>query len=1184
MTTETVDRALEALVEKFAKVCSEEYSAKVDRSGQILDYVLGRTEQLPDMVPQSNHYAYRTMDTLQKLGKKDDGDLFFRACALLLHVVGKQMRQYSWLGSSFAVCMGDEARVTGLGKAGKHGRERISLLTSRLERLRALTGDKAIEDELNSRILTCKLDNKNHGSAYDIVDALFQLKVYGGLEQSNTHKMRSGRLASALPDLLQAVLNEDSEQLRPLLAAALEPLVVYELHSKDNMSKQELDAVFIAGKQQKLAAELYPHSKLNPKDRLSAAEFNRTLLLLSSALLYKVNVDGGKQGFLEETDEIGKLLLDAIRTLHEIYPLEIRMHVLSLDGRGKQLSDQLLAGIVSLDEPYGLIELLKSELYGYTVQWHTLQSVIVKQPELSLRAYQIVRSNYYKACLHKMLSDHAIAMPEDAGTIEQAVFAALRSPQDAGRQGLGLARYLEGETSFEEYWKDQGNRSLFDNRNRDQKRRSTFVAVSFLPIESAAFRRFAILMTRPECDTLDIVSDLYHSFAFSGERMLNTVVGDPEVNRDRLLLELLKLNGMKDYRYKSMPQDEYRRIMEQHPDAAIANYKELPTDSRLTALETVFEQRERLSGAQLAEAIRAGLADSSKKANGAAIAEFNRVPDKELYKTLYRSEKKASIKELVLDGVRTLPESKAVYGELLASEKSEDWRTLIQILMDTADQSPAAAHVALADLADAKKKARLAWVSIDDLPELVGLDGQPVDRRIKQYILLQAIEHTSAPNERLNELRAYVGEDSLAVFAAELIQLWLHGGAPAKEKWVLFVGALFGDRQLIRILAPQIKEWTENSRGAMAAEAVKVLAYLKETAALMTIDTIKRTVKNRQVKGAAEEALELAAEHQGLTPEQLEDRLVTSLGFNEKGTQQLSYGERTFQIRVSRDLEIVVLNEETGKTLKSLPAPGQKDDSELAAKSKAYFTQLKKDLKTMVAIQALRLEESLSRQRLWTAEEWTQLFVRNMVMQKFAVGLIWGVYEKGQVTGTFRYMEDGTFNTVDEDEYELPETAMVGLVHPLELEQETIEGWKSQLDDYEINQPFAQLNRDIHAVEEQDRQNTEYDRLPAEELSPTAFPKALEKYGWYKGLAQDGGWYCELYKEYGDWIAELRFSGTSIAYYEGMEQITLESLHFYANQHDKYHYYSNKPGIALGEVPGRVYSETVYDILRAAGR
>ena len=59
-------------------------------------------------------------------------------------------------------------------------------------------------------------------------------------------------------------------------------------------------------------------------------------------------------------------------------------------------------------------------------------------------------------------------------------------------------------------------------------------------------------------------------------------------------------------------------------------------------------------------------------------------------------------------------------------------------------------------------------------------------------------------------------------------------------------------------------------------------------------------------------------------------------------------------------------------------------------------------------------------------------------------------------------MDDGSFNTVDEEEYTLPNGASIGLVHPIELE------------DYEmITQSINQLSRPIY-------------RLPAERVQATA--------------------------------------------------------------------------------------------------
>ncbi|WP_433743877.1 DUF4132 domain-containing protein [Paenibacillus amylolyticus] len=1182
----TADRAVETLVEKFAVTCSNEYSLTTDRSSEIIDYVLGTTDKFPDMLGNSSHYVYQTIDLLMKLAKKDDGDIFYRAGAIVIYLESNYSKRNSLRTDAFTICMGNDSEAYGLSGKSKSS-DRMGGLLARLEKIKQFAGENEILAELKSKLKRAQwlFDSKkadSQGNYRDVINALMLLQLYSKLSDTPSHAEVESA-AQSLPMLFQHVMANDSDKLRDELHTLIEPIVVSNIQGKQNGSSQELKDEFLKEKRSQLIAEMYSNTSYSSKEQCSHAVFHQTMVLVSSALLYLINISGGKQRFLDAKSEIGHILLHTLHQLHEIYPLEVRSYLLSMDPRAKSSND-LLVGLVPLDEPYQLVEMLRDELNSYTVSWNMLQSAIANRPEQAIRAYEIIKPPFLKLCIQKLMEDQGLELPNAECSLEQAVFNALRHPLDGGRQGIAIARYLSGENTLEEYWEDPNSRGLFNQLNRDKKRVHNLISISFLPLDSEAMRRFAILTTHPDW-TLDIVSDMYNSYAFSGEQILQRYGQDPEVKREKLLTSLISLNGMTDYRYKAMPHDEYRRIIQQNLDYALTQYKKLPTDTRILILEITFEQRDELAKKQLAEAIRAGLQDSSKKANGVALVEFNRIPDQDLYTLVYLSEKKAGIKEMALTAIRILENSKELYGELLKKEKAADWKNLIQILLDTSDLSPEYAHAALADQADSKKLSRLSWLSLKDLPSLIRTeDNQPVDDRIKLYTLVQSLDHTSGPNERLNELRDYVSEASLARFASELLQVWIQEGAPAKEKWVMYVSALFGDIQIVNILAPQIKEWTENSRGAIAADAVKVLAYLKDPSALMAIDKIKRGVKNRQVKGAAEEALQLAADNMGLTSEQLEDRLVTTLGFDEKGTMQLSYGERSFLIKVNGDLQVVVLNEETGKSVKSLPAPAQKDDAELAAQSKARFTQLKKDLKSMVNIQAQRLEESLSKQRLWSADEWKALFVQNVIMQKFAVGLIWGTYEDGALISTFRYMEDGTFNSVDEDEVDLPSGAQVGLIHPLELDQVTLEGWTTQLEDYEIKQPFEQLNREIHQPEDEDKTKNEYDRLPESDFSPTSFPKALEKYGWIKGPAQDGGWYHEFYKEYGDLVAELRFSGTSITYYEGLDDITLESLHFFKPNNKQYYYYGDNKSIALGNVPGRVFSETIYDILRATGR
>lgn len=94
-------------------------------------------------------------------------------------------------------------------------------------------------------------------------------------------------------------------------------------------------------------------------------------------------------------------------------------------------------------------------------------------------------------------------------------------------------------------------------------------------------------------------------------------------------------------------------------------------------------------------------------------------------------------------------------------------------------------------------------------------------------------------------------------------------------------------------------------------------------------------------------------------------------------------------------------------------------------------------------------------------------------MQQFAISLIWGEYKEGKLVAMFRYMEDGTFNTIDEEEHELTPDTVIGLIHPLELSEEERELWKEQLEDYEVIQPFPQIVREVFLVAEDEKVTVE---------------------------------------------------------------------------------------------------------------
>ena len=236
--------------------------------------------------------------------------------------------------------------------------------------------------------------------------------------------------------------------------------------------------------------------------------------------------------------------------------------------------------------------------------------------------------------------------------------------------------------------------------------------------------------------------------------------------------------------------------------------------------------------------------------------------------------------------------------------------------------------------------------------------------------------------------------------------------------------------------------------------------------------------------------------------------------------------------------------------------------------------------------QKARLESALSALRCWSAEAWRALFVGNPIMHQFAISLIWGVYEDDKLQTTFRYMEDGSFNTVDEEEYQLPDSAKIGLAHPVELDSETLAGWKQQLEDYEITQSILQLDRPVYRLEPGMEQQRALELFGGKMLNGLSLSGKLQGLGWYRGSVQDAGVFYTFYREDAalNLGVELNFSGCYVG--DENDTVTVYEAEFYRSgtvRRGSYCYDTPKEEntFALGDVPPRYYSEIVYQLERA---
>ena len=482
------------------------------------------------------------------------------------------------------------------------------------------------------------------------------------------------------------------------------------------------------------------------------------------------------------------------------------------------------------------------------------------------------------------------------------------------------------------------------------------------------------------------------------------------------------------------------------------------------------------------------------------------------------------------------------------------------------------------------KKRKVSWAFETPFSQVHRTNGEPASEDYLAAILAAYADRTAAgPSPEAARLAGALAGEELFVFARELFDKWLSAGAEAKKKWVLYAASIHGGEGIVPLFKKQIEEWPQHARGAMAAEAVKALALNGSAQALLLVDQISRKFKFRQVKEAAGSALDEAAVSLGVSRAELEDRIVPDLGFGEDMGRTFDYGPRSFQVYLTPALELEVFDSEK-KRLKNMPAPGKRDDTEKAAAAYEAFKQLKKQVKTVAANQRLRLEQALTAERLWRAGAWRELFVKNPVMHQFAIGLIWGVYENGALKDTFRYMEDGSFNTVDEEEYDFPEEGMIGLIHPIELTGEDLASWKEQLADYEVVQPIEQLSRPVYRVTEEEKGKMELARFGGMLINGLSLSGKLQAMGWYRGSVQDAGVYTTFYREDGEIGVELEFSGSYVG--DENEEVTVYGAAFYRAgtvKRGSYVYDTIKAGdrYALDAVPPRYFSETVLQLTKA---
>ncbi|RSN72000.1 DUF4132 domain-containing protein [Actinomadura sp. WAC 06369] len=395
------------------------------------------------------------------------------------------------------------------------------------------------------------------------------------------------------------------------------------------------------------------------------------------------------------------------------------------------------------------------------------------------------------------------------------------------------------------------------------------------------------------------------------------------------------------------------------------------------------------------------------------------------------------------------------------------------------------------------------WLDAAALPPVLLRDrsARLPDGSVAHVLTILALSPLDAPYPGLRVVRETCDPASLAAFSRAVFQAWLANGMPARTNWAFVQLGLLGDDDAARDLTPLLRKWPGEGGHARAVIGLDVLAAIGTDTALTCLNQIAQRVRYKGLKAQARERIDRIAEQRGLTADQLADRLVPTLDLDEDGALTLDYGPRAFAIVFDETLKPQV-TDQAGKLRKSLPKPGAKDDPELAPAAYQRFSRLRKDARTVASDLVHRLERAMVDRRRWSADEFTDQFVRHPLTRHLARRLVWLAVTDGDAR-TFRLAEDRTLADAADDAFVLPGGARIGIAHPLDLGGEAAV-WSQVFADYEILQPFPQLARDVHRLTDAEAKGFRLERFEGLTV-PTRVILGLTNRGWERGDPQDAG-------------------------------------------------------------------------------
>ncbi|MEI0557735.1 BspA family leucine-rich repeat surface protein [Brachyspira intermedia] len=227
-----------------------------------------------------------------------------------------------------------------------------------------------------------------------------------------------------------------------------------------------------------------------------------------------------------------------------------------------------------------------------------------------------------------------------------------------------------------------------------------------------------------------------------------------------------------------------------------------------------------------------------------------------------------------------------------------------------------------------------------------------------------------------------------------------------------------------------------------------ILSFHKESDyAMNLLCNVFRYNERDDIQKMADDILHEAALMRNLTEDDIIFKLIPNFGFDKNGNKIIEANK--YKLIINNN-EAELFDIEKNKILKSYP-------KNMSSDLKEKIKYLKKEISFTIKNQNFNLIKLLMSGKRYNYRFFKEIFIDNILMNKFAINLIWNMHSENKVY-TFRYSGDGSYSNENDESIIIDENSYISLASPIEMEKETISKWRNQLNDYELYQPIMQFS------------------------------------------------------------------------------------------------------------------------------